>query len=109
MAVQVGAGEQNVAQAIHDMIYVDKSVDPAASGLSGCAVLPAFFGGKCAMTVQGNFQAQGMIEQSPKGFNWAMFPPLKGKTQEQAANPQTFSISQQSEHKPRRCSSSPTC
>ena len=40
-----------------------------------------------------------MIEQSPKGFNWAMFPPLKGQTQEQAANPQTLSISQQSKHK----------
>ena len=51
------------------------------------------------MTVQGNYQAQGMIEQSPKGFNWAMFPPLKGTTQDQAANPQTLSISQQSEHK----------
>ena len=72
------------------MIYVDKSVDPAGVGLSGSAVLPAFFGGKCAMTVQGNYQAQGMIEQSPKGFNWAMFPPLKGKTQDQAANPQTL-------------------
>ena len=62
-------------------------------------MLPAFFGGKCAMTVQGNYQVQGMIEQSPKGFNWAMFPPLKGTTQDQAANPQTFSISQQSQHK----------
>ena len=28
-----------------------------------------------------------------------MFPPLKGKTQDQAANPQTLSISQQSQHK----------
>ena len=62
-------------------------------------MLPAFFGGKCAMTVQGNFPAQGMILQSPKGFNWAMFPLLKGKTQDQVANPQTISISQQSEHK----------
>ena len=62
-------------------------------------MLPAFFGGKCAMTVQGNYQVQGMIEQSPKGFNWAMFPPLKGQTQDQVANPQTFSISQQSSHK----------
>ena len=40
-----------------------------------------------------------MIEQSPKGFNWAMFPPLKGTSQDQTANPQTFSISQQSQHK----------
>ena len=72
---------------------------PAGVGLSGSAVLPAFFAGKCAMTVQGNYQAQGMIEQSPKGFNWAMFPPLKGTTQQQAANPQTLSISTQSQHK----------
>jgi ABC-type glycerol-3-phosphate transport system substrate-binding protein len=94
-----GAAEQNVVKQMHDMIHVDKSVDSAATGLSGSAVLPAFFGGKCAMTVQGNYQAQGMILQAPKGFNWAMFPLLKGDSQNQVANPQTFSISQQSQHK----------
>jgi multiple sugar transport system substrate-binding protein len=92
-------GEQQVPRTIHDMIYVDKSIDPAAIGLSGSAVLPAFFAGKCAMTVQGNYQAQGMILQGPKGFNWAMLPPLRGNTQYQVANPQTYSISQQSSHK----------
>ena len=51
------------------------------------------------MTVQGNFQAQGMILQGPRDFNWAMFPLLKGASQNQVANPQTLSISQQSEHK----------
>jgi multiple sugar transport system substrate-binding protein len=94
-----GPGEQNVVKQMHDMIHVDKSVDSAATGLSGSGVLPAFFGGKCAMTVQGNFAAQGMILQAPKGFNWAMFPLLKGQTQNQVANPQTLSISQQSQHK----------
>jgi multiple sugar transport system substrate-binding protein len=94
-----GAAEQAISRHIHDMIHVDKSVDPAATGLSGSAVLPAFFGGKCAMTVQGNFQAQGMIQQSPRGFNWAMFPLLKGNSQSQVANPQTFSIAEQSDHK----------
>ena len=94
-----GAAEQNVVRQMHDMIHVDKSVDPAATGLSGSGVLPAFFGGKCAMTVAGNFLAQGMIQQSPKGFNWAMFPLLKGTSQNQVANPQTFSISQQSNNK----------
>jgi multiple sugar transport system substrate-binding protein len=94
-----GAAEQAVVKHMHDMIHVDKSVDAAATGLSGSAVLPAFFGGKCAMTVQGNFQAQGMIEQGPRDFNWAMFPPLKGSSQNQVANPQTLSVSQQSEHK----------
>src|SRR5207247_9497211 len=96
---KVGPAEQTLLTTMHDMIYVDKSIDPAAVGLSGSAVLPAFFGGKCAMTVQGNFQVQGMLEQAPKGFNWAMIPPLKGKTQDQVANPQTLSISQQSQHK----------
>ena len=94
-----GPNDQNVVRQMHDMIHVDKSVDPAATGLSGSAVLPAFFGGKCAMTVAGNFAAQSMILQSPKGFNWAMFPLLKGRTQEQVANPQTYSISQQSTNK----------
>lgn len=94
-----GAAEQAVPRTIHDMIYVDKSIDPAAVGLSGSAVLPAFFAGKCAMTVQGNYQAQGMILQGPKGFNWAMLPPLKGTSQNQVANPQTYSISEQSSHK----------
>jgi multiple sugar transport system substrate-binding protein len=94
-----GPAEQAVVKHIHDMIHVDKSVDAAATGLSGSAVLPAFFGGKCAMTVQGNFQAQGMITQGPRDFNWAMFPLLKGQTQNQVANPQTLSISQQSDHK----------
>jgi multiple sugar transport system substrate-binding protein len=94
-----GPAEQAVVKNMHDMIHVDKSVDAAATGLSGSAVLPAFFGGKCAMTVQGNFQAQGMITQGPRDFNWAMFPLLKGASQNQVANPQTLSISQQSEHK----------
>jgi multiple sugar transport system substrate-binding protein len=97
--LKVGPAEQQILKIMHSMVYDQKSVDPAGVGLSGSAVLPAFFGGKCAMTVQGNYQVQGMIEQAPKGFNWAMFPPLKGDTQEQAANPQTLSISQQSQHK----------
>jgi ABC-type glycerol-3-phosphate transport system substrate-binding protein len=84
---------------MHDMIHVDKSVDPAATGLSGSAVLPAFFGGKCAMTVAGNFTAQAMILQGPKDFRWAMFPLLKGVSQNQVANPQTYSISAQSKNK----------
>jgi len=97
--LNVGAPEQKVLTTIHDMIYSDQSVDPAGVGQSGSAVLPSFFAGKCAMTVQGNYQVQGMITQSPKGFNWAMFPVLKGDTQNQAANPQTLSISSSSQHK----------
>jgi multiple sugar transport system substrate-binding protein len=97
--LKVGAPEKQILTLMHDMVYEDKSIDAAGVGLSGSAVLPAFFGGKCAMTVQGNYSAQSMIEQAPKGFDWAMFPPLKGTTQTQVANPQTFSISAQSQHK----------
>jgi ABC-type glycerol-3-phosphate transport system substrate-binding protein len=97
--LRVGQPERTILTIMHNMIYGDKSVDPAGVGLSGSAVLPAFFAGKCAMTIQGNYQAQGMIEQAPKGFNWALFPPLKGQTQNQAADPQTLSISAQSQHK----------
>jgi multiple sugar transport system substrate-binding protein len=97
--LKVGAPEQAIVQLMHGMVYDDKSIDAAGVGLSGSAVLPAFFAGKCAMTVQGNYSAQSMIEQAPKGFDWAMFPPLKAKTTEQVANPQTLSISAQSQHK----------
>ena len=41
-----GPNDQNVIRQMHDMIHVDKSVDPAATGLSGSAALPAFFGGQ---------------------------------------------------------------
>ena len=63
---EFGPKDQNVIKQMHDMIHVDKSVDPAATGLSGSAALPAFFGGKCAMTVAGNFTAQSMILQGPR-------------------------------------------
>jgi ABC-type glycerol-3-phosphate transport system substrate-binding protein len=97
--LEVGQNEKTILQLMHDMVYVDKSIDAAGVGLSGSAVLPAFFAGKCAMTIQGNYASQQMIEQAPKGFNWALFPPLKGRTQDQVANPQTLSISAQSQHK----------
>jgi ABC-type glycerol-3-phosphate transport system substrate-binding protein len=96
---QWGKGEQKVPQLIHDMIWADKSVDPDGVGASGSAVLPAFFAGKTAMTMQGSYAAQQMVEQAPAGFRWVMLPPLKGLTQDQAADPQTLSISQQSKHK----------
>ena len=97
--LKVGPAEQKILTTIHDMIYADKSVDPAGVGLSGSAVLPAFFGGKCAMTVQGNYQAQGMIQQARRASTGRCSRRSRANTQDQAANPQTFSISQQSQHK----------
>jgi multiple sugar transport system substrate-binding protein len=94
-----GSGESKVPLFIHDMIWGDKSIDPASVGASGSSVLPGFFAGKYAMTMQGNYAAQSMDEDAPSGFHWVMLPPLKSATTDQAADPQTLSISQASKHK----------
>ncbi len=97
--VKVGPGETSFLTTLHDMIWKDGSTDPAGVGQSGGGVLPAFFAGKYAMTIQGNYSAQQMIEEAPANFHWAMLPLLKGTSQDQMGDPQTYSISQQSQHK----------
>ena len=97
--VKVGKGETQYLETVHDMIWKDGSIDPAGVGLSGGSVLPAFFAGKYAMTVQGNYAAQQMILEAPSGFRWALLPLLKGTSQDQMADPQTYSITSQSSHK----------
>jgi multiple sugar transport system substrate-binding protein len=98
--VKVGKGETSYLTTVHDMIWNDGSIDPAAVGSSGGAVLPGFFAGKYAMTIQGNYAAQQMIDSAPAGFHWALLPLLKGTSQDQLADPQTYSITSQSSHKP---------
>ena len=98
--VKVGKGETSYLTTVHDMIWNDGSIDPAAVGSSGGGVLPGFFAGKYAMTIQGNYAAQQMIESAPAGFHWALLPLLKGTSQDQLADPQTYSITSQSSHKP---------
>jgi multiple sugar transport system substrate-binding protein len=94
-----GSAESKVPLFIHDMIWADHSIDPASVSASGSAVLPGFFAGKYALTMQGSYAAQQMAEGAPAGFRWIMLPPLKSASQAQAADPQTLSISQQSKHK----------
>jgi multiple sugar transport system substrate-binding protein len=55
-----GSAESKVPNFIHDMIWADKSVDPSTVSASGSAVLPGFFAGKYAMTLQGSYAAQQM-------------------------------------------------
>lgn len=97
--VKFNQGEQQIPKRIHDMAYVDKSLDPVSLGQSGTGTLPGFFGGKYAMLGGGNYLAQQMTEQAPAGFQWVMLPLLKGDTQAQNANPQTLSITAQSKNK----------
>lgn len=94
-----GAAEQKVPTQIHDMMYVDKSLDPAMTGVNTTGSMASFLGRKCALAMGGNFLAQQISSQGPTGFKWAQFPLLKGDSQYQVANPQTYSISQQSQHK----------
>jgi multiple sugar transport system substrate-binding protein len=51
------------------------------------------------MTIQGNYAAQQMISDAPAGFHWALLPLLKGTSQDQMADPQTYSVTSQSSHK----------
>jgi multiple sugar transport system substrate-binding protein len=95
--VRIGDAEKEIPQRIHDMIYVQKSAAPDAVGMGGTDPLPGFFAGKYAMLPGGVYLRQQMVEQAPAGFDWVTIPPIKGLSQNQAANPQTLSISADSE------------
>ncbi|WP_253761101.1 ABC transporter substrate-binding protein [Hamadaea flava] len=97
--VKVGDGEKAIPQRIHDMVYVDKSASPEALSFGSTDPLPGFFGGKYAMLPGSIYLRQQMIEQAPKDFEWVTLPALKGTSQNQAANPQTISISEDSKAK----------
>lgn len=94
----IGDPELEVPKRIHAMAYTDKSVDPVSLTQSSSDVLPGFFAGKYAMMVAGNFTAQQMVEQAPKGFDWQVLPPLTGDSSDQAANPQTLSVPAEGKH-----------
>ena len=98
VTIEVGDNELEVPQRIHDMAYVDSSIDPTSLTQSGGDVLPGFLAGDYAMTVQGSYAAQALTEQAPDGFNWAVMPPLEGTSAAQSANPQTLSVPAESEH-----------
>ncbi|SDQ54944.1 ABC transporter substrate-binding protein [Microbacterium sp. cf332] len=97
--IEVGDDELAVPERIHDMAYTDRSIDPTSLTQSGSDVLPSFYGGKVAMTVQGSFQATNIAADAPEGLNWVALPPLEGSAGAiQAANPQTYSVNIDSEH-----------
>ncbi|MEV4619189.1 sugar ABC transporter substrate-binding protein [Asanoa sp. NPDC049573] len=97
--VKVGDAEKEVPRRIHDMIYTQKSAAPDAVGMGGTDPLPGFFAGKYAMLPGGVYLRQQMVEQAPAGFDWVTIPPVKGLSTNQAANPQTLSISEASKAK----------
>ncbi|GAA1956610.1 extracellular solute-binding protein [Catenulispora subtropica] len=92
------AAEQQVPKTIHDMIFQDKSIAPTTVTEAGSDVLPGFLGGKYAMIVGGNYLSQQILKDKTGDFQWTMLPLLKGDTQNQMADPQTYSIARQSQH-----------
>ncbi|TFV83976.1 sugar ABC transporter substrate-binding protein [Microbacterium sp. dk485] len=99
VTIEVGDDELAAAERIHEMAYTDKSIEPTSLTQSGSDVLPSFYGGKVAMTVQGSFQATNIANDAPEGFNWVALPPLEGTAGAfQAANPQTYSVNIDSEY-----------
>ncbi len=99
VTIDVGEDELAVPEAIHQMAYEDKSIDPTSLTQSGSDVLASFYGGTVAMTVQGSFQATNIANDAPEGLNWTVLPPLEGTAGAlQAANPQTYSINVDSEY-----------
>ena len=96
--VKFGTAEQQVPKTIHDMIFQDKSIAPTTVTEAGSDVLPGFLGGKYAMIVGGNYLTQQILKDKTGDFQWTMLPLLKGDTQNQMADPQTYSIARQSKH-----------
>jgi len=98
-SIEVGADELAVAERIHEMAYTDMSLEPTSLTQSGSDVLPSFYAGNIAMTVQGSYQATNIANDAPDGFNWVALPPLEGTAGAlQAANPQTYSVNIDSEY-----------
>ncbi|MGH3727760.1 MAG: ABC transporter substrate-binding protein [Micromonosporaceae bacterium] len=97
--VTFGDAEAEVPERIHDMVYKDKSAAPSALSMGATDPLPGFFAGKYAMLPGSIYLRQQMVEEAPKDFDWVTLPPLQGDSQDQAANPQTLSIAETSEHK----------
>lgn len=98
--LRIGAAELEVPNRVHDMIYVDKTVDPASIVISGGANTAPFLAGKYPMIVGGSYVASDLDKAAiATGFHWTALPLLKGITSNQGANPQTISVSAQSKYK----------
>lgn len=98
--LRIGAAELEVPSRIHDMIYDDKTIDPASILISGGANTAPFLAGKYPMIVGGSYVASDLDAAAvASGFHWTALPLLKGITSNQGANPQTISISAQSKNK----------
>lgn len=97
--IGVNAAELEVPTRIWNMIYTDKTIDPAALTMTGAGPVPGFLAGKYAMIFAASYVASDLdVAAKAAGFNWTALPLLKGVTNKQGANPQTLSVSAQSKY-----------
>jgi len=97
--LSVNAAELEVPTRVWNMIYTDKTIDPAALTMSGAGPVPGFLAGKYAMIFAASYVAADLdVAAKAAGFNWTALPLLKGTSNKQGANPQTLSVSAQSKY-----------
>lgn len=95
---EAGEAEMEVPSRIHAMAYEDGSLDQLSLTLGGGDARSGFTAGEYAMFVGGNFYASEFAT-TPPDFAWDVLPPLAGsESANQAANPQTLSVSAESEN-----------
>jgi len=92
--------ELQVPLRVHQMIYEDKSIDPASIVLSGGGNIAPFIAGKFPMLVGASYVASDLdVAAKEKGLNWTALPlPTGSVSNMQGANPQTLAISRQSKY-----------
>jgi multiple sugar transport system substrate-binding protein len=98
--LSVGKAELEVPLRVRQMIYDDKSIDPASILLSGGGNIAPFIAGKYPMIVGASYVASDLdVAAKEKGLNWTSLPlPTGTVSNMQGANPQTLSVSAQSKY-----------
>jgi len=98
--IHVTSKELAVPDRVHQMIFDDKTIDPASTLISGGANKAPFLAGKYPMIVAGSYVASDLdTAAQASGFHWTALPLLKGTVgNAQGANPNTYSISAQSKY-----------
>jgi ABC-type glycerol-3-phosphate transport system substrate-binding protein len=93
--------EIEVPVRVHQMIYEDKSIDPASILLGGGGNIAPFIAGKYSMLVGASYVASDLdVAAKEKGLNWTSLPlPTGSVSNQQGANPQTLSVSATSKYK----------
>ncbi|MEW2082532.1 sugar ABC transporter substrate-binding protein [Streptomyces sp. NPDC005283] len=93
-------GDGVVPGTVHDQVNTDKSASRTTLGMGGSDTLPGFFGGKYAMVPLGFSYRQQIVQQAPKGFEWAVLPaPAGPEGPAQGVSPQTLSVAEDTPHK----------